>query len=47
MNVLGVIFDNKLQWFAQVSNAILKANHSLGAIKLIKSISKEMNSGLC
>ena len=36
MNILGVIFDNKLQWSAQVSNAILKANRALCAIKLIK-----------
>ena len=36
MNVLGVIFDSKLQWSAQVSNAILKANRALYAIKLIK-----------
>ena len=37
MNVLGVIFDSKLQWSAQVSNAILKANRALYAIKLIKN----------
>ena len=36
MNVLGVIFDSKLQWSAQVSNTIMKANRSLSAIKLIK-----------
>jgi hypothetical protein len=36
MKVLGVTFDSKLQWSAQVSNAILKANRSLCAIKLIK-----------
>ena len=36
MNVLGVIFDSKLQWSAQVSNSIMKANRSLSAIKLIK-----------
>ena len=36
MNVLGVTFDNKMQWSAQVSNAILKANCSLCAIRLIK-----------
>ena len=38
MNVLGVTFDSKLQWSAQVSNIILKANRSLFAIKLIKKI---------
>jgi hypothetical protein len=37
MNVLGIIFDSKLQWPEQVSNAILKANHALFAIKLIKN----------
>jgi hypothetical protein len=26
MNVLGVIFDSKLQWSAQVSKTVLKAN---------------------
>jgi hypothetical protein len=36
MNVLGVTFDNKMQGSAQVSNAILKANCSLCAIRLIK-----------
>ena len=36
MNILGVTFDSKLQWSAQVSNAIIKANRSLCAIKLIK-----------
>ena len=35
MNVLGVIFDSKLNWNAQVSNAIMKANRSLYAIKLL------------
>ena len=37
MNVLGVIFDSKLQWSAQVSKTILKANRALHAIKLIKN----------
>jgi hypothetical protein len=37
MNVLGVIFDSKLQWSAQVSKTILKANRALHAIKLIKT----------
>jgi hypothetical protein len=36
MNVSGVTFDSKLQWSAQVSNTIIKANCSLCAIKLIK-----------
>jgi hypothetical protein len=36
MNVLGFTFDSKLQWSGQVSNTLIKANHSLCAIKLIK-----------
>jgi hypothetical protein len=35
MNVLGVIFDSKLQWNAQVSSCLKKANKSLCALKLI------------
>ena len=37
MNVLGVIFDSKLQWSAQVSHTILKANRALHAIRMIKN----------
>ena len=36
MNVLGVIFDSKLQWGPQVSQAVTKANRALYAIKLIR-----------
>ena len=36
MNVLGVIFDSKLTWSEQTSNAILKSNKALCAIRLIK-----------
>jgi hypothetical protein len=36
ISVLGVIFDNKLQWTAQVCNAIRKSNCSLCGINLIK-----------
>ena len=36
MNVLGVIFDNKLNWSAQVLNSIQKENKALHAIRLIK-----------
>jgi hypothetical protein len=36
MNVLGVIFDSKLQWNAQVSSCLKKANKSLCALKLIR-----------
>ena len=38
MNVLGVIFDSKLTWSAQVLNSILKANKALHAIRLIKNL---------
>jgi hypothetical protein len=37
MNVLGVIFDSKLQWSAQISKTILKANRALPTIKLPKN----------
>ena len=37
INVLGVIFDSKLQWNEQVSNTIKKANKALQAIRLIKN----------
>ena len=36
MNVLGVVFDSKLQWHAQVQNAITKSKKALHAIILIK-----------
>ena len=36
MNVLGVIFDSKLQWSPHVAQAITKARKALHAIKLIK-----------
>jgi hypothetical protein len=36
MNVLGIIFDSKLQWNAQVSSCLKKANKSLFALKLIR-----------
>ena len=35
-NVLGVIFDSKLQWSNQVANSIRKADSALHAIKLIR-----------
>ena len=41
MNVLGVIFDSKLTWSAQVLNSILKANKALHAICLIKNLYNE------
>ena len=42
MNLLGVLFDNKLQWQAQVQNAITKSKKALHAIILIrKYCSKE------
>jgi hypothetical protein len=36
INVLGITFDSKLQWGLQVSRAIVGANTSLQAIKLIR-----------
>ncbi len=35
INVLGILFDSKLQWSNHVSKAISKANRALNAIKLI------------
>ena len=36
MNIKGVIFDTKLQWAPQVSQAITKPKRALHAIKLLK-----------
>ena len=36
INVLGVIFDSKLQWAEHIAQAIKKANSSLHAIHMIK-----------
>ena len=36
INVLGIIFDSKLQWSDQVANASSKALKALNAIKIIK-----------
>ena len=36
INVLGVIFDSKLQWGAQVANCVSKSLSALNAVKLIK-----------
>ena len=36
MNVLGVLYDSKLQWSAKVSNVITKANKALHAIRIIR-----------
>ena len=35
INVLGVIFDSKLQWYDQVAHTLKKANSALYAIKMI------------
>ena len=40
MNVLGVLFDCKLDWKTQVASAIKKANKSLYAIRMIKKYFK-------
>ena len=44
MNVLGVIFDSKLNWNAHVAAAICKAKKSLFALRLLKKFftNKEM-----
>ena len=36
INVLGVIFDQKLQWSEHISNCILKSSKALNAIRLIR-----------
>ena len=42
INVLGVIFDAKLQWNEQVSFTIKKANRAFQAIKLYKKYFKPL-----
>ena len=46
INVLGVMFDSKLQWKAQVENAIKKSNKAKYAISMIKKYftKNELNS---
>ena len=41
MNVLGILFDSKLQWSPQVNQCIKKSLKALHAIRLIKSHFKE------
>jgi hypothetical protein len=36
MNVLGVIFDSKLNWKEHITNAIFKSNKTLHTIRMIK-----------
>ena len=36
INVLGVIFDQKLQWSDHIAQCIAKSNKALTAIKMIK-----------
>ena len=36
INVLGVIFDQKLQWSDQIANCVTKSSKSLVAIKMLK-----------
>ena len=38
INVLGVIFDQKLQWSEHISHCISKSNRAFTAIKLIKIV---------
>jgi hypothetical protein len=35
INVLGVLFDSKLNWSSHIANVINKANKALNALKLI------------
>ena len=37
INVLGIIFDSKLQWGPQVANAITKSTRALNVISLIRN----------
>ena len=34
INVLGVLFDSKLQWYAHISKVIIKANRALNSMLL-------------
>jgi hypothetical protein len=36
INVLGVVFDSRLQWSEHVTKALQKSNRSLNAIKIIR-----------
>ena len=36
INVLGIIFDSKLQWGPQIASALKKSSKALNAIRLIK-----------
>ena len=38
MNVLGVIFDSKLNWGPQLANAICKLRKALFALRLLRKI---------
>ena len=43
MNVLGVIFDTKLQWAPQVADCVSRSLNALNVIKLIKKFIKNEN----
>ena len=36
INILGVLFDQKLQWVDQVAHCILKSSKALNAIRLVR-----------
>ena len=38
MNVLGVIFDSKLNWGPHLANAICKSRKALFALRLLRKI---------
>jgi hypothetical protein len=46
MNVLGLVFDCKLNWCAQVNRAVIRSNKSLNAIRIIRRYftTAELNS---
>ena len=47
INVLGVMFDSKLQWTTQMAQAINKSKRALHAIKLdAKYLTKPNSTGL-
>ena len=41
MNVLGVVFNSKLNWQIHISNAISKAKKSFYALRLVKKYFNE------
>jgi hypothetical protein len=40
INVLGILFDSKMQWCHHVDRVVLKANKALNAIKILRKFFK-------